>query len=44
MLELPELPFAGDPTDHGEEDVPEADYLTRDEAEDDDTVDVDEEE
>lgn len=40
--EFPELPETGDPDPPGEEDVPETDYLTPEQAAEDDTVDSDE--
>ena len=45
MLPFPELPFDGDTIDLSEEeDVPETDFLSGEEAEADETVDVDEQE
>lgn len=38
-MEFPELPETGDPDPAGEEDVPDEDYLTEEQAAADDTVD-----
>lgn len=44
MSEFPQLPETGDPDPAGELEVPEQDFLTPEEAEADETIDIDEQE